>query len=367
MCEDAPVSLLYCDALHCLLQHLPVDQLVNAAAVCQNWRYAVDNQELWREVCLGEGILFAGADDSSSGLEMNEHALACLARRQAEAVSLHLNLKVRISQSGLASIAEALPGLRRLDLRQCCNASDDAVQALAQACPQLKSLTLASCPKVTNEALGHLSGLPLAELDISLCDISDNGLAALSPLPLRSLVMQECKLPTAAGLCQLGKLGALRELDLTATPTCDESLDRLCTALPLLEVLSLAFCSRIADVSCLQRLCNLRWLGLAGCRLECFEEAAGAEDAAAAEQLSCGWPHLGALQELSLMWCAIGDVEILGLSRRIPSLRSLDVSWTMVTAQGAAAVCRQIPSLDVKQVRLTPGLETPPACDETKQ
>lgn len=367
MSEDVPVSLLYCDALLSLLQHLPVDALVNAAAVCRSWRHAVDNQALWRDVCLGEGLLSTGAGGGGSGLELNEHARLCLARRQAESVALHLNLKVRISQSGLESLAASLPALRGLDLRQCCNASDGAVQAFAQVCPQLQSLTLASCPKVSDEAIAHLSGLPLAELDISLCEISDDGLAALAPLPLRSLVMQECKLPTAAGLCRLGALGSLRELDLTATPTCDESLDHLCTTLPLLEVLSLAFCSRIADVSCLQRLRNLKKLGLAGCRLECFEEAADADDAAAAEQLSYGWPHLGALEELSLMWCAIGDVEILGVSRRLPSLRWLDVSWTMVTAPGAAAVCRQIASLDVKQVRLTPGLETPPTCDETKQ
>lgn len=61
------------------------------------------------------------------------------------------------------------------------------------------------------------------------------------------------------------------------------------------------------------------------------------------------------------MWCVIGDDESIGVSRHLPpSLPWLDVSWTMVTAQGAAAVCKQIASLDVKHVRLTPGLEAPP-------
>ena len=65
MSEDVPVSLLYCDALLSLLQHLPVDALVNAAAVCRSWRHAVDNQALWRDVCLGEGILYGRGEGAS--------------------------------------------------------------------------------------------------------------------------------------------------------------------------------------------------------------------------------------------------------------------------------------------------------------
>jgi F-box/leucine-rich repeat protein 14 len=123
---------------------------------------------------------------------------------------------------------------------------------------------------ITDQGLPHLFGLSLHELDLGWCKITANGMQSLQHLhslralnlytiatdeglqyvsflpALQRLEICSCRYVTDAGLRHLSRLVALQTLLLRGnTNITDEGLQHLC--LPNLQLLDLAWCSRVSD------------------------------------------------------------------------------------------------------------------------
>ena len=117
-----------------------------------------------------------------------------------------------VTDTGLATIAHGFPELQQLDLSHC-QVTDDGL-ALLRNLP-LESLRLRGCKTVTDTGLATIAhGFPeLQQLDLSHCQVTDDGLAVLRNLPLKSLRLRGCQTVTdtsiatlAAGCPELTKL-----------------------------------------------------------------------------------------------------------------------------------------------------------------
>lgn len=103
------------------------------------------------------------------------------------------------------SLSKTLGGVvmltRRLSLGS--NLVTDEGLAALRGMP-LKTLSLSNCKWLRDEALHHLEGMPLSALDLASCySITDEGLRLLHWLPLTFLDLTRCPLVTPAGLAQL--------------------------------------------------------------------------------------------------------------------------------------------------------------------
>ena len=151
-----------------------------------------------------------------------------------------LNLQLcDVTAAGAAEIAKCT-ALQRLDLGNCFRLTDQCLEPLS-ALTKLQVLNLKDCQKVTDKGMEHLAHLPLEELNLKMCAITDKGLDHIGKMrALRSLVLfhHELKGP---GFIHLVNLSHLRVLDLSGcTYVSDQALEYI-GKLPALEELSLAY------------------------------------------------------------------------------------------------------------------------------
>jgi hypothetical protein len=85
-----------------------------------------------------------------------------------------------------------------------------------EPCPIITSLNLSENRKITNAGLEELQRLPnLTELNLSSCDLTDNGLVYLAKLKkLKRLNLSFCNRISIAGLKNLARLDRLVFLDI---------------------------------------------------------------------------------------------------------------------------------------------------------
>lgn len=184
------------------------------------------------------------------------------------------------------SISQLSLTLEHLKLDYCPGVNDNALKTL-QYFGKLQSLSLNFDKQITDEGLRHLSALHnLCSLDLTHTRVSEVGLALLSGLPLRELVLNECSrmsslqplllMPSLTHLeladCKnlsddslfevLCHLSALKKLDLRSTNIKNRTLAALP---PKLISLSLAECRFVssAGLQTLERIDSLEVLNLA--------------------------------------------------------------------------------------------------------
>lgn len=117
------------------------------------------------------------------------------------------------------------PSITRLDLSFCGELADRALAHLAARLPALASLTLRKCGRLTDSGLAALAGATaLTHLDLSYCQFSAAGLAALRPLRhLASLALIDCmRAASPPAMMLLTQLPALESLDLSDNQRLDD-------------------------------------------------------------------------------------------------------------------------------------------------
>jgi hypothetical protein len=125
------------------------------------------------------------------------------------------------------------------------------------------------CALIKDEGFQHLAPLPLNQLDLSFCSITDIGLGHLAKAkpPLKQLDLSFCRGITDREFENIGKL-SLQKLDVQSCNLSDKSLEYLALAQSPVEVLNLNFCSEISDqgIAFLTRAkIPLKQLSLVGC------------------------------------------------------------------------------------------------------
>ncbi|XP_077452272.1 F-box and leucine-rich repeat protein 13 isoform X1 [Stigmatopora argus] len=188
---------------------------------------------------------------------------------------LDISLCSRVTDKGILTLAESPSAnkLRELNISCCSQITDSAITVIGQRFPKLSHLNLSHCEQLTDVALESLMGSSVTSLDISGCNIQDDGLACLEEVPLTSLIISKCVNITDIGIENLCKYAT--ELEYVDVSGCLELSDAAIKAFSFycrgLFTLRMAGCPKITDVA-LQYLSHgaaqyLRALDVSGCSL----------------------------------------------------------------------------------------------------
>ncbi|XP_020600406.1 F-box/LRR-repeat protein 13-like [Orbicella faveolata] len=187
---------------------------------------------------------------------------------KALASSKHLNVVnvadcVRIQDTGVRQIVEGPSGakIKELNLTNCVRVSDVTLLRIAQRCHNLVYASFCYCEHVTDAGVELLGTLPsLMSLDLSGCNIQDQGVAALGNNPrFRDITLAECRNITDLGLqvcsntftCFLHgeEMGRGMEWSFVVAQLTDSSLQYLSGVCHYIEALDLSGCIHITDKS----------------------------------------------------------------------------------------------------------------------
>ncbi|XP_029212767.2 dynein regulatory complex subunit 6-like [Acropora millepora] len=191
----------------------------------------------------------------------------------------HLNVVnvadcVRIQDTGVRQVVEGPSGakIKELNLTNCVRVSDVTLLRIAQRCHNLVYASFCYCEHVTDAGVELLGTLPsLVSLDLSGCNIQDQGVAALGNNPkFRDISLAECPNITDLGLQKMCQ--QCRQLENFDVSRCkgltDNAIKNLAFCCRLLRTLKLAGCSKLTDSSLqyLSGVCHyLEALDLSGC------------------------------------------------------------------------------------------------------
>ncbi|XP_066505027.1 F-box and leucine-rich repeat protein 13 isoform X2 [Hoplias malabaricus] len=182
---------------------------------------------------------------------------------------LHIADFVKLSDTGIHYIADgpSASKLQELNLSNCPHISDQSIMRLTQRCSKLNYLSLCYCENLTDEGFKWLGSCSsLVTLDITGCNIQDQGLAALSVnQSLRKLIAAGCERLTDTGIEKFCK--QVRELELLDLSHClyvsDRSIKVLSFYCRHIITLHIAGCPKFLSGACHY----LRELDLSGCVL----------------------------------------------------------------------------------------------------
>lgn len=181
---------------------------------------------------------------------------------------------VRIQDTGVRQIVEGSSGakLKELNLTNCVRVSDVTLLRIAQRCHNLVYASFCYCEHVTDAGVELLGTLPsLMSLDLSGCNIQDQGVAALGNNPrFRDITLAECPNITDLGLQKMCQ--QCRQLENFNVSRCrgltDNAIKNLAFCCRLLRTLNLAGCNKLTDSSLqyLSGVCHyIEALDLSGC------------------------------------------------------------------------------------------------------
>ncbi|XP_023284076.1 F-box/LRR-repeat protein 13 [Seriola lalandi dorsalis] len=187
---------------------------------------------------------------------------------------LDISLCHKVSDVGIKYLTEgsSVTKLRELNVSHCSHITDISVMRIAQRLCKLRHLNLSYCKRLTDMSLEWLSGSSICSLDISGCNIQDQGLAAVEEIRLRKLILAECVYITDIGIEKLCK--NVRDLEHVDVSHCVALSDPAIRAISFyctgLVTLRMSGCPKMTDVA-VQYLTSgsryLRELDVSGCVL----------------------------------------------------------------------------------------------------
>ncbi|XP_029951714.1 dynein regulatory complex subunit 6 [Salarias fasciatus] len=217
---------------------------------------------------------------------------------------LDISLCSRVSDDGIRYLTEGASAgtLRELNVSQCSYVTDISVMMIAQRLSELCHLNLSYCERLTDEAMEQLNGSSICSLDISGCNIQDEGLIHLKGIHLKKLVLAECVHVTDVGI------------------------ERLCKSMRDLEHVDVSHCAALSDAAV--RSFSFYCRGLISLRISGCSKMTDV----AVQYLTCGAQYL---RELDVSGCVLlTDRSIGHLERVCPPLRSI----TMASCCGISRV-----------------------------
>ncbi|XP_019896160.2 dynein regulatory complex subunit 6 [Esox lucius] len=191
-------------------------------------------------------------------------------------VYLNISCCSRVSDMGMRYLTEgpSASKLRELHLGHCSRISDLCIMRVVQKCSKLNHLSVCHCENLTDSALEWLGGCSsLLSLDISGCNVTDQGLTALGGNPgLKKLVASECVWITDNGIEKLCRqVRDLEDLDVShCVALSDQAIKALSFYCRTVVVLLMHGCPKMTDMA-VQYLIGgghyLRELDISGCVL----------------------------------------------------------------------------------------------------
>ncbi|XP_061679233.1 F-box and leucine-rich repeat protein 13 isoform X2 [Syngnathoides biaculeatus] len=219
---------------------------------------------------------------------------------------LDISLCSRVTDKGLLTLAESPSAnkLRELNVSYCCQITDAAIGVIGHRFTKLSHLNLSYCEQITDAALECLMGSSISSLDISGCNIQDDGLAALEEVPLKKLILAECINITDVGMENLCKY--VTDLEYVDVSGCSELSDQAIKAFSFycrgLLTLRMADCPKITDMG-----------------MQCLSHGAAQY-----------------LRELDVSRCALTDRAVRYIERLCPPLSSITMHGCNRVSEDAA-------------------------------
>ncbi|XP_047452803.1 dynein regulatory complex subunit 6 [Mugil cephalus] len=187
---------------------------------------------------------------------------------------LDISLCTRVSDVGIQHLTEGscVTNLQELNVSQCNLITDMSVLRIAQRFCKLYHLNLSYCERLTDSAVEWLSGSCISSLDVTGCNIQDQGLASLERVCLKKLILAECVYITDIGIEKVCK--NVRDLEHVDVSHCVALSDAAVRAFSFycrsLATLRMSGCPKMTDMA-VQYLTSgsqyLRELDISGCSL----------------------------------------------------------------------------------------------------
>ncbi|XP_029908765.1 dynein regulatory complex subunit 6 isoform X2 [Myripristis murdjan] len=204
----------------------------------------------WKALCRSsQGLRRLGAAECPRMTDESLKSVATLKNLQYLDIS-HCN---KVCDTGLRYLTEgsSANNLRELNVSHCSRIRDISVMRIAQRLCKLRYLNLSYCEKLTDSALEWLSGSSISSLDVSGCNIQDQGLSALEGIRLKKVVLAECVCITDSGIEKLCK--HVRDLEHVDVSHCVALSDQAIRALSFycrgLVTLRMSECPKMTDVA----------------------------------------------------------------------------------------------------------------------
>ncbi|XP_078024112.1 F-box and leucine-rich repeat protein 13 [Epinephelus lanceolatus] len=225
----------------------------------------------WKALCSSShGLCRLHAAECSRMTDASLKSMANLKNLQ----HLDISLCDKVSDTGIQYLTEGYSSakLRELNVSYCSHITDMSVMRIAQRLCKLCHLNLSYCERLTDMSLEWLSGSSICSLDISGCNIQDQGLAAFEGTCLRKLALAECVCVTDIGIEKLCKNA--RDLEHVDVSHCVALSDPAIRAISFycrgLITLRMSGCPKMTDMA-VQYLTTgspyLRELDVSGCVL----------------------------------------------------------------------------------------------------
>ncbi|XP_026222019.1 dynein regulatory complex subunit 6 [Anabas testudineus] len=187
---------------------------------------------------------------------------------------LDISLCNRVNDVGIRYLTDgsSVTKLKELNVSHCSGITDISVMRISQRLCNLYHLNISYCERLTDMSLEWLSGSSICSLDISGCNIQDQGLAAVEGIHLRKLVLADCVYITDIGIEKLCK--NMRDLEHIDVSHCVSLSDPAIRAISFycrsLVTLQMSGCPKMTDMA-VQYLTSgsqyLRELDVSGCIL----------------------------------------------------------------------------------------------------
>lgn len=220
--------------------------------------------------------------------------------------SLDISMCNNVENVGIKHLTEGSSSakLQELNISHCSRINDLSVKRIALRLCKLYHLNLSYCGGLTNSVLEFLSGSSICSLDISGCNIQDEGLAALGRVHLKKIVLAECIFVTDIGI------------------------ENLCRNVPFLEHVDISHCVALTDRA--TRALSFYCRGLSTLRMA----ACNMMTDLAVHYLTTGAPNL---RELDVSGCVLlTDRSLRHLERICPPLSSISMSCCRGISKTAA-------------------------------
>ncbi|XP_051807462.1 dynein regulatory complex subunit 6 isoform X1 [Acanthochromis polyacanthus] len=225
----------------------------------------------WKALCSSsQGLRRLHAAECPRMTDVGLRSVASLKNLQY----LDISFCSRVSDVGILYLTEGSSAskLKELNVSHCSHITDTSVMSIAQRLCKLYHLDVSYCGRLTNSAVEWLSGSSIYSLDISGCNIQDQGMATLEGIRLKKLVLAECVCVTDAGIEKLCK--NVRDLEHVDVSHCAALTDAAVRSFAFycrgLVTLRMSDCPKMTDMA-VQYLTSgsqyLRELDVSGCIL----------------------------------------------------------------------------------------------------
>ncbi|XP_042351851.1 dynein regulatory complex subunit 6 [Plectropomus leopardus] len=225
----------------------------------------------WQALCSSsQGLRRLHAAECSRMTDSSLKSVASLKNLQ----HLDVSLCNKVSDTGIKYLTEgsSTNQLRELNVSCCSRITDTSVMRIARKLCKMYHLNLSYCERLTDTSLEWLSCSSICSLDISGCNIQDQGLAALEGIRLKQIFLAECVYITDIGIETLCKNGSdLEHVDVShCVALSDAAIRAISFYCRGLSTLRMPGCPKMTDMA-VQYLTSgsqyLRELDVSGCVL----------------------------------------------------------------------------------------------------